>query len=391
MMSVTHSVLAVGITSVMMGTADSGYLLAAAIAAQLPDLDSTKSIVGRVLWPLAKFLEERSPHRGLTHSFLATTVVTVVTFFVCWRLGLEWKWVAAIGLGYFVGWFSDAFTKSGVCAFWPNQIWLVIPGNPNARLRSGGSGEYWVLAVATALTILSINVASAGGISFQFQQSFFRDTGTAVEVFRRDGARRLVEVTVKGQLAATGQDFSGRYEVLADDGINVLIFDPAGDRLLKVGLGGNAQVKPLSIKVAVGDPLQIQSQAQDLQEVSVTDWLRNVPLDSWVSGSLLLDDATLVQIQAEPGEYPPIEMSGQSLRLDHARVTDLQAIAEEWVLQGSVVIKTRLKEGDDANSGQDQSRYFGPNRWERIERYRPALGRVYVVAGTRNGRYCPAI
>jgi hypothetical protein len=47
----------------------------AAIASQLPDIDTTESFSGRLIWPLTNYLEQRFPHRSLTHSFMATGIV----------------------------------------------------------------------------------------------------------------------------------------------------------------------------------------------------------------------------------------------------------------------------------------------------------------------------
>jgi inner membrane protein len=127
--------------------------------------------------PIAKWLEERYPHRIITHSFLATAVVAVMSspllFFLHWHY-----WIALV-LGHFCGWFSDCFTKAGVAAFFPSPSRLVIPGNPKARLESKSPAEYWILAIVVFLSVASVNLISAGGISEQFARSFFQDAATA--------------------------------------------------------------------------------------------------------------------------------------------------------------------------------------------------------------------
>ena len=71
MMSRTHIVLAVAATSLVLGTADPVVLSLSAVSSQLPDVDTTKSFSGRVLFPLSSYLEKRFAHRSITHSFLA--------------------------------------------------------------------------------------------------------------------------------------------------------------------------------------------------------------------------------------------------------------------------------------------------------------------------------
>lgn len=71
MMSRTHIALAVAATSLILGTADPVVLSLSAIASQFPDVDTTKSFSGRILFPLSSYLEKRFAHRSITHSFLA--------------------------------------------------------------------------------------------------------------------------------------------------------------------------------------------------------------------------------------------------------------------------------------------------------------------------------
>ncbi|MBW4619288.1 MAG: metal-dependent hydrolase [Cyanosarcina radialis HA8281-LM2] len=142
MMNVTHICLSVCVTSIALSTAEPITLGIAALASQLPDVDTGKSLVGRVLFPLSRFLEKRYPHRSITHSFVATGAIALLflpLIFVSWQ---SWQ---ALVLGYFLGWFADCFTKSGVAAFYPSPARLVIPGNPRLRLSTGSRAEYFVL------------------------------------------------------------------------------------------------------------------------------------------------------------------------------------------------------------------------------------------------------
>jgi len=77
-------------------------------------------------------------------------------------LWFEAKYQALI-LGYFMGWFADAFTKSGV-AFYPSTARLVIPATPRLRLSTGSQSEYFVVGLMAIIAILTINMNSSGGI-----------------------------------------------------------------------------------------------------------------------------------------------------------------------------------------------------------------------------------
>jgi inner membrane protein len=59
-------------TSLILGTADPLPLGLAILGSQLPDLDTTQSTIGKIFFPLSSWIEDRFPHRSITHSLLAT-------------------------------------------------------------------------------------------------------------------------------------------------------------------------------------------------------------------------------------------------------------------------------------------------------------------------------
>jgi len=104
MLSITHAAIAVATTTCVLGVADPYVLGVAALSSQFPDADTTKSYVGLALYPIARWIENRYPHRTITHSFLATIIVTVLAL-PLWFL-LSWQWWGAVSLGYFMGWLA---------------------------------------------------------------------------------------------------------------------------------------------------------------------------------------------------------------------------------------------------------------------------------------------
>ena len=78
MMAITHAAIAVAGTSLILGTADPFTLGLAILGSQLPDLDSTTSVVGQICYPLSSWIEDRYPHRTITHSLLASAILTAI-------------------------------------------------------------------------------------------------------------------------------------------------------------------------------------------------------------------------------------------------------------------------------------------------------------------------
>lgn len=340
MMAVTHMALSLAATTIAVGTADPGILLAAAVASQLPDIDTTKSLVGRAIWPVAAALESRFPHRGLTHSFIASSTVLAAAVAVCYWRSWSYSWAWAIGIAYFVGWFSDSFTKAGVCAFWPAKKWLVIPANPNARLATGSSAEYWVLAIACGLLLGTINLISTGGLSDRFQAAFFRNSDTAIEIFRRDGSAHEIKLTVNGLQVATGQKVSGDYVMLGENG-TAIIAERDG-QIFRIADDGD--IKASSIAANLGAAGSIKSETIELEEVAIADLLAIVGT-ARVNGQITLDPSGLELPPAAIGKFQPVSLSGQNLVLSWATAADMAPVGEEWALRGSVTIQERIKDG----------------------------------------------
>jgi inner membrane protein len=78
MMAITHAAIAAAGTSLVLGTSD----LTPLVGSQLPDLDSTETVIGQVCFPVACWFEDHYPHRSVTHSLIATGVLSVLSMVV---------------------------------------------------------------------------------------------------------------------------------------------------------------------------------------------------------------------------------------------------------------------------------------------------------------------
>lgn len=176
MMSVTHMAIAISSTSLMFSTANPFALGLAAIGALLPDLDTSRSVLGQICFPVSRWIEARFPHRSITHSLMATMAIAVVVSPLAMA---HWQWWC-LPFGHLVACFSDCFTVQGVQLFWPNPAWAISVSNPRRRLKTGSTGEYWVLSVAVVLILLGVYMANSGGLVTSVGESLsLRDTAIA--------------------------------------------------------------------------------------------------------------------------------------------------------------------------------------------------------------------
>lgn len=341
-MSVTHAAIAICTTSIALGSADGFILATALIGSQFPDLDKTDSYIGKVLYPIARYLEDRYPHRTITHSFASSGVLAIATLPILFWL--HWHWWAALNLGHFCGWFADCFTKAGTAAFFPSTARLVIPGNPRARLTSGSTWEYWVLAIAFFLAATSINLASAGGISEQFARGFFQDVGTASKLYQQYGSSQIIIARVEGMHRYTQQAISSRYTILDASATDLLGQEELTGKLYKIGNSPDSQIQPNKVKVEYGDRLNITAQEVTLKDIAVSDWVLRLPQSSYISGSLLVEDSTDLQMAPSLEEFNTIRMWGGQLELQNARPSQIASqLGEFWILDGKAIIKERTR------------------------------------------------
>lgn len=132
-----------GITHVLTGmvfgaliSPEFSVILVAAIAALLPDIDTSKSLLGRKtpFWLLFA-------HRKLTHSLIFFFLLYVIVFLLA---GSQTAYIMAFTAGFFSHLVLDALTKRGIYPFYPLPLAVAGP------LKTGGVEE-WVLRIVLIL------------------------------------------------------------------------------------------------------------------------------------------------------------------------------------------------------------------------------------------------
>jgi len=336
MMTLTQVTLAVTCTSLMLGSSDPKVLGLAALSSLLPDCDNSGSYPGRLLRPLSRYLEERFPHRTITHSFLATLVIGLVGLPLVW-VGGWGGWVS----GYFWGWFADAFTKSGITAFWPHRARLVIPGNPKLRLTTGSPAEWWVLGLSLAGLLFSLNIQSQGGLLRTFNLWMGIPNG-AVELVNQDQDLYLLTAQIDGIHTLTQQRIQGTFQIVRPLTTTDLLVEQEG-KLYRVGASIGAQIRVSRIFIRRERPIRSQ--------VETLNWEDSLfqlppdpgqPLQVYYSGVMELDAADL-RILPSLEVFIPITLKKLDanrvlVEIDSARAQDLRPL-EGYFGSGQLFIR----------------------------------------------------
>jgi inner membrane protein len=398
MMAKTHMLLAATVTSMVLETTHPIVLGTAALASQLPDVDTSTSLVGRLCWPLARWLESRFAHRTVTHSFLATGLVALLALPLWWRHPHVWY---AVWLGYFAGWFGDAFTKAGVAAFYPlSGARLVIPAHPRLRLTTGSRAEYVVVALLFIALLGSLHLNSKGGLLRGVNVWLAQPEGVAA-LFARESTRHQILARIDGRLVASAQLIQEEFEVLEVEGEKLLVRDAQSQRFW----AGHAQSCPPChldihhVQARLGAPLVTETHELQWQEgelgavignagVAGGRWpvvgvekadvgMRNPeqtdhrspttghqlpatdhrPLATILfSGTLTLRDAESLRVPMSFQQFNPLEMVGpadegtrvRTVRVRAATWQDLAPLQSHFGA-GHLVVKLIRRKGDFAN------------------------------------------
>lgn len=341
MMTPTHMTFSVVVASIGLATANPIVLSVSAIASLFPDIDTSKSMIGRLLFPISRFLEKRHPHRSLTHSFIASGAVTLVTYPMTFYWdSVYWK---AIVLGFFSGWFLDVFTKSGVAAFYPSQARLVIPGNPRLRFSTRSNGEWFLLFVLSAIAILSINLNSSGGLIRGFNQALGLPSG-AVETAQEDASRYLLMAQIKGRNAITELPIDETYEVVEPLTANDLLVKDKQGTVYRVGSSQECQIIVTQMRIERFSPITIEVKDLILDEDDLYSVLSQLPQErTYLSGTLTIHDAEDLMLPSHIDRFDTITLQPGELayaRFISASPSSAIAVLGDYSASGNLIVRT---------------------------------------------------
>jgi inner membrane protein len=336
MMSITHAAIATAGTSLILGTANPLPLGLAIIGSQLPDIDTTTSTIGKIFFPISSWIEDRFPHRSVTHCLLATVAIAIISISIGYFLG-DIKAAIALPLGHLLSCFSDTFTKQGVQLFYPEPVWAISVSNPRRRLKTGGAGELWVLGIAIALLCFGIYLANGGGITQKVSQNLGLREGV-VKIYNQNASTNNVYAEIKGVWASDRTSADGKYLIIGNEGNEFVVSDgkgiyKTGEQIItskvstEVGEAAKTEIKSISF-----DDEEAIAQLEELQQTYPD-------ADIFLNGELTVDFPEDVKIPVEQNQMVTAELVGSSLKLNYCELDRAIAILKDQYAVGNVEIK----------------------------------------------------
>ncbi len=338
MMSITHCSIAAAGTSLILGTGQPLPLGLSILGSQLPDLDTTTSTIGKIFFPVSSWIEDRFPHRSVTHSLLATAGIALVTLGVnhFWLHG-DIKAAIALPLGHLLSCFSDTFTKQGVQLFYPNPAWAISVSNPRRRLKTGGAGELWVLGIAIALLCLGIYLANGGGITQKVSQNLGLRDGI-VRMYNENASTNSIYANIKGYWASDRTPADGKYLIIGNEGKEFIVTDGKG--VYKTG----EQIITSKVTTEVGEAARTEIRNltfNDEDAVAPLEELQQAypDADIYLTGELSIDFPEDVLIPIESNQMVTASISGSSIKFNYCGLEKAIALLRGQYAVGTVEVR----------------------------------------------------
>jgi inner membrane protein len=108
------------------------------IGSLLPDIDHTKSWIGKSVYPVAKWLSVNYGHRTITHSIFFLVGLCLLSFFIEKNFRADYSISIILFFSVLSHLIFDMVTLQGIPLFYPfYKNPCVLPANPEMRIRSG--------------------------------------------------------------------------------------------------------------------------------------------------------------------------------------------------------------------------------------------------------------
>ena len=337
MMSITHAAIALGAASLTfgLGTDNSLALGLALLGSQLPDLDTTTSTIGQILFPLSNWIEDNFPHRSITHSLLATFTLAAIALPIGYYSN-HLITAAALPFGHLVACVSDTLTKKGVQLFYPCQFWAVAGSNPRRRLKTGGAGEYWVLAIAIFILVSSLYINNNGGI-FQNLGQNLSLSSAVIKTYNENAENNHVYAEIKGFWESDRSSANGKYLILSTKGKEFIVTD--GEAVYKTG----AQIITSKVKTVIGEKSEniIKTVSFDDEQAitQLNELKEKYPANLIVvSGELTIDLPDKIDEYAQPNTMKTFDISSNKVTFDNCLLNEVIGVLDGQYAIGTIEI-----------------------------------------------------
>ena len=332
MMAITHLAIAASITAF---TLDSQplTLAIAALGSQLPDLDTTDSYMGKLFYPIAKWIQERYPHRTITHCLYFTFALIAIALILNHYKILPLQAALALPLGHLTSSLADCFTKQGVQLFYPRRAWVICGSNPNARLSTGSPAEYWVLAIFLGLLVLATNF-NEGNFKNSVAQ-LLGNSDSVEQVLNTKGKDHLIYADIQGTFTSDRSNADGKYLIIEQVGKEFIVQSDRGLFLT------NKQILVTRITASEGKKATVKFSQLELKDEAIAPKLYQHSGELvFITGEIVSDLGEELKISKPVGNFHTIDRTGNNIKLQSATLQETYKLLYNSFGSGEITIKS---------------------------------------------------
>jgi membrane-bound metal-dependent hydrolase YbcI (DUF457 family) len=249
-----------------------------AIGALLPDLDSTSSLLGRLLPFASRRLEDRLGHLQEWHTLAAAAIIAVLASPLV-LVGAQ-VWIV-IPLGFVTHLIVDLLHPEGIMLFWPlSKRRYRLFGGP--LKTHGGDSERRLAGVLALIALIMLLIVDIG--EPPPQPVVVPSYEQTLERYYSLRGKNLVTAAIEGSWQATGRRASGRFEVINAADESFVLLDRYTGRVFTAGHKADDHFYPSRITLQTGPAARIKPVEVHLENQYLADAL-----------------PTIYQMQREPG------------------------------------------------------------------------------------------
>ena len=184
------------------------YIATTILASLLPDIDHTRSIIGKIFLPFSRYLNRRYGHRTITHSLMMLIGLSLFLAYIEATFLHTSTYSKIFFLAYFSHLILDMMTVQGVPLLYPFlRNPCVMPGNPDMRFRTGNIRTETSIFCFFLLSAIFLQPLIKNGFWTQYNRFFGTPKHLASEYNKSDDALYVKYLIKQGTEEMRGEGY----------------------------------------------------------------------------------------------------------------------------------------------------------------------------------------
>ena len=284
-------------------------IITASLSSLLPDIDTTKSTIGKVLKPISSFLDTKFGHRTITHSLLACIFLAIISLPL---LFLKTNYYQALQIGYFSHLMIDCINKTGIPFFYPNNTFFVFPSSPKWRIEVGSLAEYILCGL---IILATFGIWYLNGIGFRsWLSGLLASPELAVKEYRSHANKYKMSVKVKGFYILSQKEVNNQvFEIIDSESDKTLIVKNKNNKLITIGENPNNTIQAQKMVIIKDKPIKIKTEPFKFAGQSLDLMFDYIDENTFISGTVEANERPkYLKMDLKPfetGEFENIKVS----------------------------------------------------------------------------------